>query len=379
MSNSILQNAGLETFLNIDDFEDPGFEDDELFGEISNFSRDIWTNTRCNEMEDDDLPLTKYLLQFNEEERWDSEEELSVGGDSFEDENGCLGWTMDSVDLDAELLDVEFTQDKADKLKQEEEVKGVEQVAKEVNPVEKSTKVRKSEHDHEEVTEISHDLGKKQELKKKNTVKSPAKPDSVQSGGKSTKTKAESKEVVKSVNHSSAEPQKSLNTAKTQAEKAKQQRERKKKYVQELEDTIEGLKRDNTDLQQVNTQLNGKLEGLKDEIRYLKGVISNQSQLATILRSVANTPGISISCSVLQDSEGIDGKTNKRKYNDHGKDSGKKGGNLHQESNKKRKMEKRSADEINSTDAGVCVHVQSGKVSLEFCAECSKKANSVIN
>ncbi|XP_078352547.1 uncharacterized protein LOC144637292 isoform X1 [Oculina patagonica] len=376
MSNTLLQNAGFETFLNIEDFEDPAIEDD-LFGEISSFTHDIWTNTECNKMEDDDLPLTKYLLQFHDEEQWDSEGEFSVEGESFENETGVepLGWAMEPVDLDTEIFDSEeVTCDKTDASSKEEEVKELKGSAKKSSPVGKASKVENLQD------VVVRENCKKQDFKKKTTAgKNVANVDSLPSGGNTVKSKVESQSAVKNVSNPGMESQKSLTYAKTQAEKAKAQRERKKKYVKELQDTIEELKKDKAGLQKVNTQLNERVEALMDEIRYLKGVITNQSELATILRSVANTPGISLSCSVLQDSEGNDGKTLKRKCENPPKNSGKKGVNLRQENNKKRKVDKNANVEMSPVDAGVCVHVQSGKVSLEFCAECSKKANSVIN
>ena len=382
MSNTLLQNAGFETFLNIEDFEDPGFEDN-LYGEISSFTKDIWTNTRCSEMEEDDLPLTKYLLQFNTEEQWDSEEEISVeGDDSFED-NTCanqLGWDMDPVDLDTEIFDIaEATPDKTNTASKEEQVKEFKGRVEKSGPVKETSNVGNIQVDVSSFHGKS-DGGKKQEIKKKNSAgKSLSKVDSLPNGRKSAKSQTQFKMAVKNVSNSAIEPQKSPTTAKSQAEKAKEQRERKKKYVQELQDNIEELKKDKADLQQVTAQLNDKLEALRDEIRYLKGVITNQSELARILRSVANTPGISLSCGILQDcEEGNDGKTNKRKY-DAPNDSGKKGVNLHQENSKRRKVDTTATGEMSPVDAGVCVHVQSGKVSLEFCAECSKKANSLIN
>ena len=372
MSNSPLQNAGFETFSNIAAFEDPDFEDD-FFGGIPSFTQDIWTNSKCKGMEnDDDLPLTKYLLQFNDDEGWNSEEEQSMEGDSFECERGGFGWDIDPIDLDANAFeDSGLTQDTPDKPKQGKE----EVVVKERNSVGKSTKMKKSDHKE---GKCNYDLDENESLKKRNPGKNTVKFHSVQSKEISTKAVAQCKEVFKKSTNSTAEKQKPLSTSKTQAEKAKQQRERKKKYIQELEDTIETLKRDKAMLKQASTQLHDKIEGLQDEIHYLKGVIQNQSELATILRSVANTPGISISCGVLQDSGGSDGKANKRKYNDHAEDSGEKDCNMHHKRNK-RKKEESSGDKISSTDAGVCVHVQSGKVSLEFCAECSKKANGAIN
>lgn len=336
-------------------------------------------------MEEDDLPLTKYLLQFNTEEQWDSEEEISIEGESFEDDNTCadqLGWDMDPVDLDTEIFDtVEATPDKTDAPSKEEQVKELKQRVEKSGPVRETSNVGNLQENIDlSLCHDKSDSGKKQEIKKKTSApKSLLEVDSVPNGRKSTKSQAQSKMAVKNVSKSTVEPHKSLNTAKSQAEKAKEQRERKKKYVQELQDNIEELKRDKADLKQVTAQLNDKVEALREEIRYLKGVIANQSELARILRSVASTPGISLSCGILQDcEEGIDGKTNKRKY-DAPNDSGKKGVNLRQENSKRRKVDKTASGEISPVDAGVCVHVQSGKVSLEFCAECSMKASSIIN
>lgn len=331
-------------------------------------------------MEEDDLPLTKYLLQFNTEEQWHSDEEISV--ESFED-NTCtdqLGWDMDPVDLDTEIFDcVEVTPDKANASSKEEQVKEFKGRVEKCSPVRKTSNVGNLQEDvNVPIFHDESDSGKKQEIKKKNSAgKSLSNVDSVPDGRKSTKRQPELKKAVKNVSNSTIEPQKSPTAAKSQAEKAKEQRERKKKYVQELQDNIAELKKDKADLQQVTAQLNGKVEALREEIRYLKGVITNQSELARILRSVANTPGISLSCSILQDGED---KTNKRKYgNALANDSGKKGVNLHQENGKKRKVDKMASGEKSPVDAGVCVHVQSGKVSLEFCAECSKKANSITD
>lgn len=383
MSNTLLQNAGFETFFNIEDLESPGFEGD-LYGEISSFTKDIWTNTRCSEMEEDDLPLTKYLLQFNTEEQWDSEEEISVEGESFENSTCAdqLGWDMDPVDLDTEIFDtVEATPDKTDTPSKEEQVKELKEKVEKSGPVKETSNVGNLQGDiNLSSCHDKSDSGKKHEIKKKNSApKSFSKVDSAPNGRKSAKSQTQFKVAIRNVSNSTVEPHKSLSTAKSQAEKAKEQRERKKKYVQELQDNIEELKRDKAGLQQVTAQLNDKLEAFREEIRYLKGVIANQSELARILRSVTNTPGISLSCGILQDrEEGNDGKTNKRKC-DAPNDSGKKGVNLRQENSKRRKLDKTASGEMSPVDAGVCVHVQSGKVSLEFCAECSIKASSIIN
>lgn len=418
MSNFLLQNAGISAF-----FE----EDDDFFGEDT---------AMCSEVDDDDLPLTNYLLKFDvgEEEPWDSTEDLSVGGESVDERDifglGCEvvddegaaftfesgHWNEDAPDR-AELVEKEVCRAKnKDYHRKEESVKSsgivdlnnqkqtttldpknVVEAACVVHSKVKATNVSFAEDTFEPGSPNPEDLetdvldhvgevfGLENEVspdKVEFEVSQAKKKGNDLSIQKQKKT-SDPKNVIKAaytvhsnekVTNVSLERSKNgplKTTIKTQAEKAKEQRQRKKKFVQELQDTIEELKQEKAGLQQVNTQLNDKIGSLQEEISYLKGVIANQSELAKILRSVANIPGISINCSVLKNDQGEMGKNNKRKC----VPAGKKGVNLSDENAKKRRMDIEVNGELES-NAGVCVHVQSGKVSLEFCPECSKKAKS---
>ena len=418
MSNFLLQNAGISAF-----FED----DDDFFGEDT---------AMCSEVDDDDLPLTNYLLKFDvgEEEPWDSTEDLSVGGESVDERDifglGCEvvddegaaftfesgHWNEDAPDR-AELVEKEVCRAKnKDYHRKEESVKSsgivdlnnqkqtttldpknVVEAACVVHSKVKATNVSFAEDTFEPGSPNPEDLetdvldhvgdvfGLENEVspdKVEFEVSQAKKKGNDLSIQKQKKT-SDPKNVIKAaytvhsnekVTNVSLERSKNgplKTTIKTQAEKAKEQRQRKKKFVQELQDTIEELKQEKAGLQQVNTQLNDKIGSLQEEISYLKGVIANQSELAKILRSVANIPGISINCSVLKNDQGEMGKNNKRKC----VPAGKKGVNLSDENAKKRRMDIEVNGELES-NAGVCVHVQSGKVSLEFCPECSKKAKS---
>lgn len=418
MSNFLLQNAGISAF----------FEDDDDF-----FEEDT---AMCSEVDDDDLPLTNYLLKFDvgEEEPWDSTEDLSVGGESVDERDifglGCEvvddegvaftfesgHWNEDASDR-AELVEKEVCRAKnKDYHRKEESVKSsgivdlnnqkqtttldpenVVEAACVVHSKVKATNVSFAEDTFEPGSPNPEDLetdvldhvgevfGLENEVspdKVEFEVSQAKKKGNDLSIQKQKKT-SDPKNVIKAaytvhsnekVTNVSLERSKNgplKTTIKTQAEKAKEQRQRKKKFVQELQDTIEELKQEKAGLQQVNTQLNDKIGSLQEEISYLKGVIVNQSELAKILRSVANIPGISINCSVLKNDQGEMGKNNKRKC----VPAGKKGVNLCDESTKKRRMDIEVNGELEN-NAGVCVHVQSGKVSLEFCPECSKKAKS---
>lgn len=418
MSNFLLQNAGISAF-----FED----DDDFFGEDT---------AMCSEVDDDDLPLTNYLLKFDvgEEEPWDSTEDLSVGGESVDERDifglGCEvvddegvaftfesgHWNEDASDR-AELVEKEVCRAKnKDYHRKEESVessgivdlnnqkqtttldpKNVVEAACVVHSKVKATNVSFAEDTFEPGSPNPEDLetdvldhvgevfGLENEVspdKVEFEVSQAKKKGNDLSIQKQKKT-SDPKNVIKAaytvhsnekVTNVSLERSKNgplKTTIKTQAEKAKEQRQRKKKFVQELQDTIEELKQEKAGLQQVNTQLNDKIGSLQEEISYLKGVIANQSELAKILRSVANIPGISINCSVLKNDKGEMGKNNKRKC----VPAGKKGVSLSDENAKKRRMDIEVNGELEN-NAGVCVHVQSGKVSLEFCPECSKKAKS---
>ena len=418
MSNFLLQNAGISAF-----FED----DDDFFGEDT---------AMCSEVDDDDLPLTNYLLKFDvgEEEPWDSTEDLSVGGESVDERDifglGCEvvdddgvaftfesgHWNEDAPDR-AELVEKEVcrAKNKDYHLKEESvkssgivdlnnqkqtttlDPKNVVEAACVVHSKVKATNISFAEDTFEVGSPNTEDLetdvldhvgevfGLENEVspdKVEFEVSRAKKKGNDLSIQKQKKT-SDPKNVIKAaytvhsnekVTNVSLERSKNgplKTTIKTQAEKAKEQRQRKKKFVQELQDTIEELKQEKAGLQQVNTQLNDKIGSLQEEISYLKGVIVNQSELAKILRSVANIPGISINCSVLKNDQGEMGKNNKRKC----VPAGKKGVNLCDESTKKRRMDIEVNGELEN-NAGVCVHVQSGKVSLEFCPECSKKAKS---
>lgn len=345
MSNWLVSNTGTET-LNVEDFV---FGSEEsIFGGFSTLTRVSWQAKMCSEVDEDDLSLTNYLLKRNDvddEEAWESGEELRIGGDSFGDTGGGLfelAWSLHPEDLDTSTYEVS-------KLSYEEDKR----------------------REASEVELVKEDPSKKKQLSKKKVVAdcdiTLESDESDVCEVKSMKTPSRTPRAVKNVRNNSSKVEQS--PAKTQAEKAKAQRAKKKKYVEELQDTITQLNTDKAGLQQVTMQLTEKIENLREEVSYLKGVIANQSELAAILRTVSNTPGIEISCSALQDNE-CSGKVNKRKSDL----SSETESNVDGKNSKKRKTN----GEVNGK-AGVCVHVQSGKVSVEFCAECSKKANGILS
>lgn len=148
---------------------------------------------------------------------------------------------------------------------------------------------------------------------------------------------------------------------------AKQNREKKKKYVTELEQNVDELKKENASLKRNATNTMKTVEDLKSQIAYLKGVLANQSQLAVILNSLSSASGLNLCSSAVQVDDEMPRKKARRdegEVNTTSKSSNAKTGN-----------DKPTEDCPVGNEAGVCLHVTQNKVSLEFCGSCSKMAS----
>ncbi|EDO40238.1 predicted protein [Nematostella vectensis] len=143
-----------------------------------------------------------------------------------------------------------------------------------------------------------------------------------------------------------------------QAIMAKINREKKKQYVQELEGSVEEYKSKNAVLQKDCEDMKGLVKDLQMEIAYLKGVLANESQLAGLLKNIGNTDGVEFVGSVDKVN------TLKRKAS------------TTKESVKPSKISRPNGDTDYVNAAGVCLHVKSGKVSLEFCSKCNMSSSS---
>ncbi|MGH0171948.1 UNVERIFIED_CONTAM: hypothetical protein FKN15_062455 [Acipenser sinensis] len=145
---------------------------------------------------------------------------------------------------------------------------------------------------------------------------------------------------------------------------ARVNRLKKKEYVNGLENKVTSLATENKELKEENKQLSKRLDELEDETRYLskrlgeledetrylRAVLANESTLAQLLSRLAGGNGMKLSTSLFKEP----------KENDH--DYALPG--------KKVKLEEKE------TSGGVCLHVDSNIVSVEFCSKCAKSANS---
>ena len=151
---------------------------------------------------------------------------------------------------------------------------------------------------------------------------------------------------------------------------AKQNREKKKKYVTELEQSVDRLKKENTILKKNEAETLKAVEDLRSQVSYLKSVIANQSQLAIILNSLSSASGLNLCSSALQIGDELPRK----------KSRGEQGEAIPtgKSDNAKRGYDKPTEDCTMGNPAGVCLHVTQNKVSLEFCGSCSKMASTAL-
>ena len=151
---------------------------------------------------------------------------------------------------------------------------------------------------------------------------------------------------------------------------AKENREKKKKYMEGLENDVTTLREENKTLKWRNEYMKTMARKLSDEVKYLRSVLANESTISLLLKSVTATPGISLSSSLVQSSGNVE--TEKESDNEEG-----------DRQYVTRSRKRRSEEDVgaapgkrtrSSAPGGVCLHVSHGKVSLELCAQCERKA-----
>ena len=183
-------------------------------------------------------------------------------------------------------------------------------------------------------------------------------------------------QFAKAKGNRTEEEQAIIERNKRNAIAARENRQKKKKYVEGLENEVAKLKSENDTLKTRNDSMGTMIRKLSDEVKYLRSVLANESTISLLLKSVAATPGISLTSSLLQSSGSKD---------EAAKESDKKqGAERYPTRSRKRRSDSHPSDNIveatpskrtrGSTPGGVCLHVNQGKVSLELCAKCERKA-----
>lgn len=142
---------------------------------------------------------------------------------------------------------------------------------------------------------------------------------------------------------------------------ARENRQKKKMYMSNLETSTAQLKKEN---QLMKAQLKGLTqnnEALIGEVSYLRGVLSNVDAVSALIRTIHKTPGIK----EITTSLGVNlKKQGKRKVTNEDEPA-------------------RKSARIGGTKAegntGICLHVANGAVSLEFWMMCSNSAKKGYN
>ncbi|XP_070578242.1 uncharacterized protein [Ptychodera flava] len=177
---------------------------------------------------------------------------------------------------------------------------------------------------------------------------------------------------------------------------ARLNRLKKKKHLEGLETSVKNLSSENAQLKCQAKTLSAKVEALETEVDYLKGVLANQSELASLLSNIGNTPGVRFHSSLPSGEKSKELQQRKRKADENGNNECSRrvtramkvaktktfDSDIGSESSKDSCQCDCEEPEIGaelvvpskSDAAGVCLHVSNGAVTLEFCSRCNNVA-----
>lgn len=102
----------------------------------------------------------------------------------------------------------------------------------------------------------------------------------------------------KAANHSQTHLKRKPTSFSKNALIARENRLRKKMYVSKLEDNVTSLKKDNKKLGLIIDQQSSVISELRREVKYLKSVISNSSDISRLIRNIHQSSGMSVSSSL---------------------------------------------------------------------------------
>lgn len=132
---------------------------------------------------------------------------------------------------------------------------------------------------------------------------------------------------------------------------ARVNRQKKKAYIHGLESQVEALSKENATLKSDSNKLKKERNLFCEEVAYLRGVLKNDSMLSELLSNMTSLENVRLSSSFAS------GSASHQVDHDYGRPS-----------KVPARASKKSAVQMSS---GVCLHVDSGNVSLEFCSKCA--------
>ena len=126
-------------------------------------------------------------------------------------------------------------------------------------------------------------------------------------------------------------------------------RQKKKQQMDSLEERIAELEEDNKALEVKCATQEQEKDVLRQEIVYLRSVLANQSALAGLLKNVNHMEGATLQPSLVDRKRASDSVDSTL-------------------------QEKKPKTDASGSTSGVCLHVDSDVVSLEFCEKCAQMA-----
>ena len=146
------------------------------------------------------------------------------------------------------------------------------------------------------------------------------------------------------------EPEETIDKSNKAAIQARINRQKKKAYIEGLENQVADLTGENTELKKENQKLDKERNSLLQEVAYLKNVLANDSMLSGLLGNINNVPGVRLTSSFRADRDST------ARDHDYGRPA----------------PAKRAKKQQLPMSSGVCLHVDNNNVSLEFCSKCAK-------
>ncbi|XP_022256459.1 uncharacterized protein LOC106472156 isoform X2 [Limulus polyphemus] len=157
---------------------------------------------------------------------------------------------------------------------------------------------------------------------------------------------------------------------------ARENRKKKKKYIEQLENSVKNLTKNNNNLNQNVKEMKEVIVNLTNEVSYLRGVIANIEEISTLIKGIKNIPGLNFNCSLQKkrscclDNSCEEPKAKQSKTEEVKKKLVKPP--LHYGATIKKHQ---ACGEDSEQTSGVCLHVSNKCVSLEFCPSCNHSAN----
>lgn len=187
--------------------------------------------------------------------------------------------------------------------------------------------------------------------------------------------------------------------SKKNAIAARENRIKKKKYIESIEGELQKLRKENEILKAKEKRHDQVVDKLNEEISYLKNVLVNQSTLSTLVNRLVTTPGLKFNLAPEgpptpqtdkhDDSTETSDDPNDEEVNVEVCESQLAKGNVHtanqtryQTRGTKRKatttqptMASNQKKSRKSIKGGVCLHLGQNMVSLTFCSQCSSNVD----